>query len=571
MIPITSSSGGRARATRSLVRLLVVLCALLAASVAARAQSPKLGGDFYTDETNFGFKVGYPAGWEFVPPSPDDGNLIAKFVPKSGGSVIVSGKTGTTLNLEAWILKFDRRAKAKAVEGEMTRRQSTVKDLPSWVKGNLMPGFVEDPKRRKEVEVAKIPATEQVFMRSSGGFDIGLYAMVYKLSAEVDIAVLYIAPGDASKWSKYEPEFKKLARSFKPLGVKAGKQVVAAGETLRDRKRAMLQKETANQGDWKLFESENYFVVTNNDDKEFINELMKRLEAIRRVYELDYPPSMVAEIRASAARTGDAFGGKPGEGKPGEGKPGKDGKPGEDGGDGEPGGDAEPAVRPPSGGAPKEPAVDPVEASRTSVVRVCKNKEQYVSYGGSPSSAGFWYSVTEELVLFDDKVGGRSDTWAVLNHEAFHQYIYYFYGNIAPHSWYNEGTGDFYSGYKYNRNGTFTLDKFSWRVGTIQEALGQGKFVPLADFVRLTQPEYYGKNKWDLDGFHNYAQGWSFVYFLRTGKKANARGWNPRWDTILDDYLRALASSGKVEQAVEQAFTGVDMEELQQAWIAYTK
>ena len=43
-----------------------------------------------------------------------------------------------------------------------------------------------------------------------------------------------------------------------------------------------------------------------------------------------------------------------------------------------------------------------LEMSKTSVVRVCANRDQYVSYGGPPSSAGFWNSATEELVLFDE-------------------------------------------------------------------------------------------------------------------------------------------------------------------------
>jgi hypothetical protein len=214
---------------------------------------------------------------------------------------------------------------------------------------------------------------------------------------------------------------------------------------------------------------------------------------------------------------------------------------------------------------------DPREASRTSVVRVCANREQYMSYGGPQSTSGFWSPGTEELVLFDDQaVLGRAKTWGTLFHEAFHQYIYYFYGNIAPHSWYNEGTGDFYSGYEY-KNRRFTLGKPEERNGTIKTALREGKFVPLAELVRMTQKEYYGSSKHETTVFTHYAQGWSLVYFLRTGKKNGARGWDPRWDSILDTYLLALASSRKVEQAVEQAYTGIDFDALQAAWIAYSK
>jgi hypothetical protein len=176
-------------------------------------------------------------------------------------------------------------------------------------------------------------------------------------------------------------------------------------------------------------------------------------------------------------------------------------------------------------------------------------------------------------VLYDDKAeGGRGNTWSVLNHEGFHQYIFYFFGNLSPHSWYNEGTGDFYSGYEYKAK-RFKLEKFKWRTETIKEAVkkGEGAYVPLKDFVRYSQAEYYGQNKLGIDGHQNYAQGWSFIYFLRTGKKANAKGWDPKWDTILETYLRTLAMSGSTDQAVEQAFNGIDMDALEKAWVEYTR
>ena len=83
--------------------------------------------------------------------------------------------------------------------------------------------------------------------------------------------------------------------------------------------------------------------------------------------------------------------------------------------------------------------------------------------------------------------------------------------------------------------------------------------MPLDKFVRYTQAEYYGNNKEGTTGGQNYAQGWSLIYFLRTGKKANAKGWNPAWDNILEDYLRVLATTNNLKQAVDDAFKGVDI------------
>jgi hypothetical protein len=197
---------------------------------------------------------------------------------------------------------------------------------------------------------------------------------------------------------------------------------------------------------------------------------------------------------------------------------------------------------------------------------VCKNEAEYFSYGGPQGSAGYWSSNAKELVIYDDSAqGGKGNTWITLNHEAFHQYIYYFYGNIAPHSWYNEGTGDFYSGYMY-KNGRFALKENPWRKDLIKEAIRDEKFVPLKEIFRYKQSDYYAGDKVGIC----YAEGWSIIYFLRTGKKNNARGWDPKWDNILEDYLRVLAATGKPEQAIEQCLTGIDVDALQAAWIDYT-
>jgi hypothetical protein len=216
-----------------------------------------------------------------------------------------------------------------------------------------------------------------------------------------------------------------------------------------------------------------------------------------------------------------------------------------------------------------------MEASRCSIVRICKNREQYMSYGGPGGSAGYWSPNARELVLYDDKArGGRNNTWIVLNHEAFHQYIFYFYGSISPHSWYNEGTGDFYSGYAY-KNGRFTLKENSWRKEIIKEAIRDEFFIPLKKIFRFSQQEYYSQEEIPGTEYENvsvcYAQGWSMIYFLRTGKKNNAKGWDARWDTLLDDYLKVLAATGKPDQAIEQCLTGIDVDALQAAWATYIK
>ncbi|HVG94459.1 MAG TPA: hypothetical protein VND21_08435 [Planctomycetota bacterium] len=200
------------------------------------------------------------------------------------------------------------------------------------------------------------------------------------------------------------------------------------------------------------------------------------------------------------------------------------------------------------------PSVKPIEA--VSIVRVCGDRTEYHEYGGPGGSAGYWSSGTEELVFYDasPKKDIDDDTLAVLYHEAFHQYIYYSVGEVAPHSWFNEGHGDYYAGAKYE-GGKFKIKPFRWRTGVLQGALAAGPctfewkeengrkyrewdrsnrgYSPLSELVNMSQGEYYSYPN------VSYAQGWGLVYFLREKVPQNKK-WKEKWGHILETYFRVL-------------------------------
>lgn len=189
------------------------------------------------------------------------------------------------------------------------------------------------------------------------------------------------------------------------------------------------------------------------------------------------------------------------------------------------------------------PPSAPIEA--ISIVRVCNSAEEYYGYGGPRGSGGYWSSVAKELVFFDMRP--RKATLAVLRHEAFHQYIYYFYGELAPHSWYNEGHGDYFAGADitgYGRvkryvNAPQPFD----RRGSIKEGarlLGEGKsdregaLPKLKDLLRFHQYEFYAPHRRSVC----YAGGWAFVHMLREGRRLE-----PKWEAILPEYLDNLLAA----------------------------
>lgn len=231
------------------------------------------------------------------------------------------------------------------------------------------------------------------------------------------------------------------------------------------------------------------------------------------------------------------------------------------------------------------------ELNAVSTVRVCKSRDEYLSYYGNPSSAGFWNSDTEELVLYDAEKMDRAhrisdaDTFIVLYHEAFHQYIHYSTGELPPHSWFNEGHGDFFSGATVRDGKMRSIGVNPWRVRTIKLAVEMRKFAPWKEIIRWEQAQYY------QNGGVNYAEGWSMIYFLRMSKAVEK---SSSWSKILPTYfdvlkksyaegLSALEAAGKKDdkiarakagleartKAVDAAFADVDLDAIENAWISF--
>ena len=277
-------------------------------------------------------------------------------------------------------------------------------------------------------------------------------------------------------------------------------------------------------GDWEAEDTENYIVIFNTSDQPLVRRVLSDLEAIRKEYMRLFPP------------------------------------------------------------------VEPIQA--VSTVRICQDRDEYMKYGGPPGSAGYWYYVTEELVLYDGtkrekgKKTDKLDTFIVLYHEAFHQFIHYSVGQFGPHSWFNEGYGDYFSGALIQGGKVKKIKPNRWRLGTIQRLITTQEFVPLADFIHYTKAQYYRR------GGQNYAQGWSLIYFLNECREVQK---DERWSQILPIYFEELKAAwaqqragleargeeeddGKVaeaqqaarEQAVEAAFDGVDLRALEELWREFT-
>ncbi|MFQ5504614.1 MAG: hypothetical protein ACE5F1_07450 [Planctomycetota bacterium] len=113
-------------------------------------------------------------------------------------------------------------------------------------------------------------------------------------------------------------------------------------------------------------------------------------------------------------------------------------------------------------------------------------------------------------------------------HEAFPQYIHYAAGDLAPHSWFNEGHGGFFAGMSV-RGSKASIKPFEWRVSFLKWHHSQKKgLIPLRSLVRLPQSEYYS------NAGLKYSQGWALIYYLRYVTKQKY------WPEIPDRYFKHL-------------------------------
>lgn len=540
------------------------LAAAALASLPAALQEPKPGNTWYEDEVDLGFKVKAPRDWEFVPGTPLERNLIGKYAA-GNGQYINLGKEAFVM-VQIYLVKFDRRASANQKEErqfgdkKIEISMKGLANLEEWMSEGVDEGGNWRRIGAEESLKGALPGKVSIFEGLStrgpnpkNAQPIRAYAAVFALSPELDVALVGLGPGDKKKWRSFESAYETFAKSLQPLDIQ-GLANLSSGKDPRSLKRAKLQNEVAKSPGWSLHETPNYFILSCYDDRGFMDEMKLRLEAIRLVYEKDYPPELANKIKvvASADAQGEGEGGEPGEGE----------------------GEPEPDSAPPDPNRTIS-VVDTLELGKCSVVRLCKDREQYLQYGGNPSSSGYFSPLEQELVVYDAKASeGRDKTWAVMNHEGFHQYTFAFFGNRAPHTWYNEGTGDYYSGFEFNlKTKRFTRKKNLGRQDNL--LMIRERYVPLKDFVHWSKAQYYGTNSGTekdarpLEGWACYAQGWSLIWFLRTGGEEKAKGWQPQWGSILDRYVDTLLETSNTSKAVQAAFEGVDWDALEKSWKSF--
>jgi hypothetical protein len=389
-------------------------------------------------------------GFQFKPPrdfnalalKPEEKRTVAKYQCKQADSTSAGTKIWPRFQVLRWPVE-----KQKEV-------------VPDIVWQYLEKSLNLSPKKEKSVSLLKQKCPEKILLSDSG-------RTTYQCTVVVqdDATFALLAQSSTDRFSKWQREFAKAAKSFKRIDKKDAAARAAELSGLSEVERFLQEQIDKLPPGWEWQRSERYLFLYNAD-KSFIKDCERRIEAIRNEYERLFPPR------------------------------------------------------------------EPIEA--ISIVRVVNSQEEYIGYGGSSGANGHWSSRNKELVLFDRRP--REKTMETLLHEAFHQYIYYWAGQLAPHSWYNEGHGDYFGGARMTKSGRVTEfgpRRHTQRLPTVKDAHRENRLIPLRDLMRWTQRQFYGGQK-----SLAYAQGWALVHMLRESKKLNKQH-----RSLLSTYLENLLAA----------------------------
>jgi tetratricopeptide (TPR) repeat protein len=176
--------------------------------------------------------------------------------------------------------------------------------------------------------------------------------------------------------------------------------------------------------------------------------------------------------------------------------------------------------------------------------------------GHGEFTQGMYSSYLKQLLVLDSEP--RETFMKTVRHEGFHQ----FFDSVldAPPIWLNEGLAEYFASARTKQG--------SWRDGRLNEvrlshlrtvpnkgvAL-QARMTKLSSFLQISQQEFMRK------GQDNYAQAWALVHFLRHSSARNK--------AIYQELLAGLLAGDSNMVAIEKAFEGVDLQEMDRELQAY--
>ena len=200
------------------------------------------------------------------------------------------------------------------------------------------------------------------------------------------------------------------------------------------------------------------------------------------------------------------------------------------------------------------------KSSKKMLVRFMDSENTYEQVGGDPRMAGFYnpgsgYLVIKQLPFYD--------LIPIVYHEAFHQYLHSFVGDVQIPIWFNEGMAVYFGGMQRDeKSKTRALSPKLIKRGKIRmvkDAINTRTQIPLETLLKVTHEEFHDKENEAL----YYSQSFAVMFYfmqLSRGKAAL-------------NYMKELKKTGDPEAANTKLF-GKKMKNLKRieaSWKSYIR
>jgi len=168
--------------------------------------------------------------------------------------------------------------------------------------------------------------------------------------------------------------------------------------------------------------------------------------------------------------------------------------------------------------------------------------------GGTENSGGMYLGSLDVLLILDRP--DADDTYSVLFHEAFHQFMRRYVRN--PPMWLNEGLAVYYEGARPGRSGIRFINtrKDLWDI--LRKVVPTPEAIPLWRTVTANRPMFYDETPIHVHGYvgvHRktlyYAEAYTLIHLLLSDPTGRERVQNYIRDLAQDDGTNTLAITDK--------------------------
>ena len=204
------------------------------------------------------------------------------------------------------------------------------------------------------------------------------------------------------------------------------------------------------------------------------------------------------------------------------------------------------------------PIKEPLKA--VSVVKAFNSRKEYIAYIGKQYewTGGLWMASKKELVVSPVNFGSirarRKMLVDVIQHEGFHQYIYFATGEQHTAVWFNEGNATFFEGIEFK--GKNAVIETTYRAEKMVKIVGSADINKL---LTMSHNEFYGLNKQQ-----NYTLSYGLMFFLQKGARIMKGKYKNNYSEIPIKYYQAILKTKDATKATRIAWHGIDMNKFNQ-------